>query len=443
MNFPIYRKTVSILLVISFFIPALNSKAGFAAGTESGRPDTVKRSHGSAVEKDNAPFIYEGQHVYFVKAPGVDLYSDTSKTAVIKRRLEPDALLVKISLRGGWAKVFVPAYSCKGYIQADAMTDSVLTRQELEKRTADATADARNFVLEQFHQSPSIDLMEKAAGFSFVSKSDMLSLVSVYQGDISRLPFKQADSLWALPVKDLPRVAARACGPDTAGPSLFSDTSRVVLIGGAPYLNTSYCYSLSDSLRKRIFDSNAVYLESNYFYEGLRLIRLVRSMTKDPVMVTHDPPFFDREIEVNFAGVGRFVHTFPNRFPVTLLTKNGFVAGTLVAISHSKHVCPCHGVGDNFIIKSPLPSESKILGILIGFQRPADAKPRIRLKANGGWTADLDGDGKPDLKCVVKGENNDDHLIHSTNEISVGCYYYVKRGGIWYLTDVRLEPMCT
>lgn len=442
MNTNTIFKQILIFIVLSLVFLEPGKNASLAADelqyTTAPAPNAQDSGHSS-----NTGFAYDGQPVFFTKMSGVGLYADSTGASGVAYTLEPDVLVVKTSSTGKWTGVFVPALSQKGYVRTSDITDSILSPKDLAKKTAAAAQKARNLVLEQFKQNPSLELMEKAGAFSFMSEKDMRSMVSRYRGDISKLPFQANDSMWSLSVNGLPEIAARSCGPDTAGTSLFADTSRVVLLGGAPYLYQEQSFSLPDNVRNTISDPKAVYLRSNYFCQGLRLIRLVRSMTRDPIIVSHDPPFSDAEIKVNFHGVGRFVHTFPRRFPVTLLTKNGFVSGSLVSISHSEFRCDCHGEGDNFILKSPLPSENGILGIVFGFQRPNGAKPRIRVKSNGSWTADLDGDGKADMKCVVQTENQGDHLIHSTNEVAVGHYYYVKRGGIWCLTDIRLEPMCT
>jgi hypothetical protein len=165
----------------------------------------------------------------------------------------------------------------------------------------------------------------------------------------------------------------------------------------------------------------------------------VLHLRKSKINVLFGPPLSSYEMgPQEVKGIGSVIHEFADRFPVLFITKNGMVPAQLVSVSHKLVPEYLGCVSDQPAAVFAVPSfiGEEILGVFIPY-RNFNAS-QCTVNQNGRlWTADLNGDGIPDLAGVT------DMFSGIASDEMVKTSWYVNIHGEWKMIDSAEELDCT
>jgi hypothetical protein len=220
-------------------------------------------------------------------------------------------------------------------------------------------------------------------------------------------------------------------------PSGFPIDGRFLFLGGGPFISAE---NPEDGSTATGADGRpeAVYRYSNGSNGGLAL-DAIRHL--DPIRIRLG---FGPEIEVYeygmFAinGIGSLIYGFADRIPVFFLTEKGAIPGRLVSVTEP--VTPegrgCVSENPTFRFAASAPIEGEVLGLYIPYDGQAPAGCAIR-RGKRHWTADLNGDGVPDLAGVSSTFSGivSDEMNQSA--------WYLNVEGRWNRIEAAAEIDCT
>lgn len=171
------------------------------------------------------------------------------------------------------------------------------------------------------------------------------------------------------------------------------------------------------------------------------LLNSIYHFKKEPTKVTFGPPLdsYDSGPQ-EVKGIGSLIHEFVNRIPVYFLTEKGPVPAHLISVT-IKLVPEYLGcVSDQPRIEFACPQsleENDILAIYIPYNTTPLTSCTINRPNNTLWTADINGDGIPEIACVSGTFEgiSDDKMAESL--------WFININGSWQIIDGAEELDCT
>jgi len=208
-------------------------------------------------------------------------------------------------------------------------------------------------------------------------------------------------------------------------------------LGGAPFIS------------KRSSPDGAVFTDPNgnpetRFIAGITentsyLLKSMFSFKRASAHVTFGPPlnsYDGPEHEVN--GIGSLIHEFDSRIPAFFLTEKGIVPAYLLSVQvklYEEYGCVSSLPQSEFACSTDL-AERDILGVYIAYKSEAFASCAVT-RQTGVWTADLNGDGTPDLACVSG------TFSGASSDVMAEALWFINDKGEWKIIDWGREVDCT
>ncbi len=221
--------------------------------------------------------------------------------------------------------------------------------------------------------------------------------------------------------------------------SAFLSHGNFFFLGGAPFI-----YKLQT-------DNNTIYTDpqgnaetrfgSSTTENGNFLLSSFYHFKNVPINITFGPPLDSYDSgpqEVN--GIGSLIHTFVNRIPVFFLTEDGLVPAHLISVTlkvvPENMGCVSDQPRIDFACSKNL-GENEILGVYIPYNSPPITSCITTRPNNFLWTADLNGDGIPELACV---SGTFEGISSDTMAESL---WFININGTWQILDWAEDLDCT
>jgi hypothetical protein len=220
-------------------------------------------------------------------------------------------------------------------------------------------------------------------------------------------------------------------------PSGFPIDGRFLFLGGGPFIAAE---NPEDGSTATGPDGRpeAVYRYSNGS-NGRLALDAIRHL--DPIRIRLG---FGPEIGIydygmfEINGIGSLIYGFTDSIPVFFLTEKGAVPGRLVSVTEPVTLEGMGCVSENptFRFAASAPIDGEVLGLYIPYDGQAPAGCAIR-RGKRHWTADLNGDGVPDLAGVSSTFSG-----IASDEMNQSAWY-LNVEGRWNRIEAAAEIDCT